>query len=511
MRARANSKNSKTGVSPYIAARYAQALRIVAFSDCRVQDIEAIVSWVARLSEEPDLIIYTGDDIRRFVPNSETNYFEQLASLSRYGLVAVMGNDDLPKNRSLIQGHKVFEVHSQPVAIGKFLIVGLEGAPDHTIIGSTLHTEPDIAQHLRKSNTKSMGGRTTIVVSHTPPRGCLDEASRYGNRQIGSTALRETVEQNSRIALVVCGHVHNCGGHADKLEQATVLNTASHDSSASVPAKIATLFLHSDGSIEDLEWGKVLSSRRLSSEINEIGRIRAEQLAQSNITEVEQLAEASPETVARSLGRSPKTAAVFIARARAHLEGHPILVSTPELPERPRLYLDIETDLQHSFTWLVGIADEESDKVSQFFASTPGKEREILLELAAFLSDKEGHRLVHFSGRSFDYRILSQRMEYHGIALPRPLSQSVDCLPTLRRSIALPSPGFSLTEAASDFGYEFSYPEIDGWRIAYEYQQNIQLGKPIPENLLAYNRDDVLALRFLLQEVERFVTQLHSG
>jgi predicted RecB family nuclease len=189
------------------------------------------------------------------------------------------------------------------------------------------------------------------------------------------------------------------------------------------------------------------------------------------------------------------------------LEGYPRLLSTPELPERPRLYLDIETDLQHSFTWLVGIADEESDKVSQFFASTPGKEREILRELAAFLSDKEGHRLVHFSGRSFDYRILSQRMEYHSIALPRPLSQSVDCLPALRRSIALPSPGFSLTEAASDFGYSFAYPEIDGWRVAYEYQQAIQLGKPIPEHLLAYNRDDVLALRFLVQEVEKIVTQ----
>ncbi len=448
MGVRANSKDSKIGVSPRVVAKSTRNLRIVAFSDCRVQDIEAIISWVADLPGQPDLIIYAGDDVERFVPDSETNYFEQLASLSRYGLVAVLGNDDHPTNRSLIQGHKVFEVHSQPVIVGNFLIVGLEGAPDHTVIGSTLHTESDIAHHLSSSISDSKR-RTTVVVSHTPPHGYLDEAMRFGNRQIGSIALREAIEDDRRIALVVCGHVHNCGGHEDKLGHATVLNTSSHDNSNSIPANLATLILRSNGTVRDLEWTKVLSSLRLASEISGIGRVYAERLSQNGITEVEHIADASPEAIGQSIGWHPAAAAIFVARAKARLEGYPRLLSTPELPERPRLYLDIETDLQHSFTWLVGIADEESDKVSQFFASTPGKEREILLELAAFLSDKEGHRLVHFSGRSFDYRILSQRMEYHSIALPRPLSQSVDCLPALRRSIALPSPGFSLTEAAS--------------------------------------------------------------
>lgn len=505
---RAESKNPNYGVSPHIIARSARKLRIVAFSDCRVQDIETIVSWVAGLAERPDLIIYAGDDIERFVPDSQTNYFEQLASLSRYGLVAVTGNDDLPENRSLIRGYKVFEVHSQPAAIGDFLIVGVEGAPDPGI-GPTLHTESDIAHHLDSSISEGTNS-TVVVVSHTPPRGCLDEAMRFGNRQIGSTTLREAIEKDSRVALVVCGHVHNCGGHHDKLGYATVLNASSHDNSVSIPANIATLLLRSNGAIEDLEWAKILSSFRLASEINEIGRVRAGQLAQDGITEIEHLAEASPETVGRSLGRGPETAEIFIARARARLEGRPLLVSTPKLPEKPRLYLDIETDLQKSFTWLVGVTTEESDEVLQFFAPHPDRESETLLEFADFLAGQEDNCIVHFSGNSFDRRILSQLMEHYGIALPQPLLQSVDCLPALRRSVALPSPGFSLTEAASDFGYSFTYPGMDGWQVAYEYQQAIQSGKPPSEHSLAYNRDDVLALRFLVQGAEKLGTWLQN-
>lgn len=156
-------------VEPHVVAKSTKALRIVAFSDCRVQDLEAIAWWIDSGSEKPDLIIYAGDDVGRFVPDPETNYFERIASLSRYGLVAVTGNDDLPEQRSLIRGHKVYEVHSQPVALGRFLIVGAEGAPAPGI-GFTLHPETEIADHLRRSIPKDTN-QVIILVSHTPLKG----------------------------------------------------------------------------------------------------------------------------------------------------------------------------------------------------------------------------------------------------------------------------------------------------------------------------------------------------
>lgn len=500
---RASSKDGSHPVKPHVIARSAQALRIIAFSDCRVQNIEIIVSWIKGRSEIPDLIIYAGDDIKRFVPDTGTNYFEQLASLSRYGIVAVTGNDDLPEVRDLIRGDKVYEVHSQPVAIGRFLVVGVEGAPAPGI-GFTLHAESELAQHLRRSLPKR-ANRTIIVVSHAPPRGCLDEAIRFGNGPIGSTAVRDFVKEEPRVALVVSGHVHLCGGRRDKLGHAVVVNAASHDT-VDKPARIATFLLQPSGVIENFSWSEVVSSIPVA-EISGIGPKYATRLAHADITMIEHLADASPHTVGRALGRHPSTTTIFIARAQARLTGLPSLVSVPEIPKKPRLYLDIETDLQQSYTWLVGVATEESNEVRQFFAPHPSKEGEMLRELIIFLATGADHTVVHYSGNQFDKRILKERMESHGLTPPPSLLQSVDCLPDLRRTLALPTRGLTLKEAVEYLGYRFAYPELDGLDVALEYERAIRSGQPVPERLLAYNRDDVLALRFLVQEVERLAAK----
>lgn len=499
-------------IEPQLVAKSARTLRILAFSDCRVQDLKTIVSWVRDHSSKPDLIIYAGDDVGRFVPTPEENYFEQLASLSRYGIAAVVGNDDPPHYRTLIRGRKVYEVHSQPIIIGRFLITGIEGAPilkDGKNLGFTLYEESEIAHHLSQS-TSSSENYTVILVSHTPPRGCLDEAMRHNTGQIGSTAVREFVEAEPSVALVVSGHVHLCGGRHDSLDHTMVLNAASDDK-AGKPARIATMLLRADGSVEDLQWTNVSSRFQLAAEIQGISHVYAARLALSGIVTVEQLAESSPEVVGQALGWNPEKAAIFIARAQSLLQGQPILVSALELPKQPRLYLDIETDLQQSYTWLAGIATENSDNVHQFFAPHPSKENEMLHQLATFLAARENSSVLHFSGTQFDRRVLLARMESHGIAPPKSLLQSVDCLGPLRQALALPSPTFGLKEAVACFGYRFTYPELDGFGVAYAYQQAVHFGKPIPEHLLAYNRDDVLALRFLIQKAERFAFGLESG
>lgn len=306
------------------------------------------------------------------------------------------------------------------------------------------------------------------------------------------------------MALVVSGHVHLCGGRHDKLGQATVVNAASNDNGFGSPAaKIATLLLRPDGAIEDLRWTEVVPSSQLAFEINGIGPAYAERLAQAGITTVEQLADASLFTVGKAIAQSPNTAQLFIARAQARLNGCPSLVSMPKLPKRPRLYLDIETNLQQSYTWLVGVASEEGNEVRQFFAPHPDEEGEMLQELSAFLTTVADHSVVHFSGTQFDRRILVQRMENYDLLPPPALLRSTDSLFALRPCLVLPSRSLKLKEAAECLGYHFAHSDLDGFMVAYEYQKAIQAGSAVPKRLLAYNRDDVLALRFLIQEVEK--------
>jgi len=43
-------------------------LKILAFSDYRIHDVNMLLDFVSNLGEKPDLILYAGDDIRRFTP-----------------------------------------------------------------------------------------------------------------------------------------------------------------------------------------------------------------------------------------------------------------------------------------------------------------------------------------------------------------------------------------------------------------------------------------------------------
>lgn len=219
-------------------------LRVFALSDYGVHDVKLLLDLVRGLVAKPDLILYAGDEIDMFVgapggslerlytyghqeATGEHNYFEELAREARYGLGAVRGNDDRMLAPEYIKGEKVYDLHYTWLKVGSYLIIGLEDAPaKHDILG---YAEADY--RLRLELAKSLLGRRDklIVVSHAPPRGVLDRAGRYGEKSIGSLALREFIEEFDKLVLVVCGHVHRYGGMYERLGNAIVVNVSSHD------------------------------------------------------------------------------------------------------------------------------------------------------------------------------------------------------------------------------------------------------------------------------------------
>jgi len=163
--------------------------------------------------------------------SAASNLFEKLASLSKYGLAAVIGNDEHPYVRSMINGRKVYNIHYTPLRIGRFLILGQEGAvavepfnPGYVVYG-----EGDVKFHLTLAAKAKSPEDRIIIVSHNPPQGILDRAIRFGERSIGSRALRDFIEERNDVALVICGHVHSCGGRSEKLNKTLVVNVSSHD------------------------------------------------------------------------------------------------------------------------------------------------------------------------------------------------------------------------------------------------------------------------------------------
>jgi len=191
--------------------------------------------------------------------SATSNLFEKLASLSKYGLAAVIGNDEPPYARSMITGKNVYNVHYTPLRIGRFLVLGQEGAAavEPFNPGYVVYWEGDIKFHLSLVAKAKYPEDKIIIVSHTPPQGILDRAIRFGERSIGSKALRDFIEERDDVALVICGHVHSCGGRKERLNKTLVANVSSHDDPFS-RANIAWIRLKPNGTV-DVKFEKLPS------------------------------------------------------------------------------------------------------------------------------------------------------------------------------------------------------------------------------------------------------------
>jgi Icc-related predicted phosphoesterase len=60
-----------------------------------------------------------------------------------------------------------------------------------------------------------------VLVSHSPPQGVLDVSS--SGKSLGSIAVHQAIDR-CQPRLVVCGHIHACGGQAATIGATTVIN-----------------------------------------------------------------------------------------------------------------------------------------------------------------------------------------------------------------------------------------------------------------------------------------------
>jgi len=485
------------------------SLRLVAFSDYRVQDIGLLIEELSTLQPRPDLILYAGDDIGRFQSASGENLFEVIASRSRHGLCAVPGNDDKPSVRELIRGKSVFNVHLCPAVIGAYAVLGVEGAPyrrDLEKRGYISHSEQEIRKQLTAQEHKVKSKRL-IILSHAPPEGVLDQSVRFSPdgrpRSIGSRALKKFLQSSNNVPLVVCGHAHRCGGRNETVGRTLIVNAANHDDEKAV-GRFAVIDLASRGRV-GVGWRVIRETRVLPG----IGPSIGDRLREKGIRRLEELASLSPEDaeviypVLRNMGCKPE---VICSRARAWVQNRPIVIAKPKFPQRPRVYLDIETDICQSYVWLVGCVVDDGEYTS-FFAESPADEKRILKEFLSFIRHPPGAKILSFSGSRFDERILRQRVLSHGLDTSA-CDRMVDAYGLIVNVIALPTESLRLKELAAFFGYRYKHPDLDGWAVASLYEDRYQsltncaLRRKLRRMLIEYNEDDVRCLPHILSAIQ---------
>jgi len=219
---------------------YLKGLNIYCLEDLRRVPISKVY--------EDDIYMYY------YLPSANKNYFEELAKYSRYGVLVVRGNDGSKVDRALIYGNKVYDLHKTIVKIGSFVFVGFEGPyyfSEETFFEHYVKIRFEFVKKLIGADDK------IVIVSHIPPKGFLDRAERFGHRSVGSLTLRQIMEENRKLKLIICGHVHACGGRYTTFDGVIIANVSSHDSVLD-RANVALITLH-EGMKPEIRFEKIPS------------------------------------------------------------------------------------------------------------------------------------------------------------------------------------------------------------------------------------------------------------
>jgi len=478
------------------------AIRILAFSDWRVQEIDSIYKLVESI-EPVDFIVYAGDDIGRFEEKG-INYFSKLSGSAKSGQVlAVIGNDDTYLQKRILKAKGVHDLYKQSYVYKNFAFIGLEASTSGPALFR--HEEKDFEEHLRYQ-LKQVNRRRLVVLSHTPPYGILDRGIRFADldentHHIGSTALRSFIDTKP-VDLVICGHCHSHGGMIERCGNTTIVNVSSHDNPGS-KGNFAVIESTKDGTV-NVEWHDTfeIGGRDSLMRIYGIGPVRAKMLTRCGISKIDQIAECEDLVeLSRKSSLSENHLKVLQLRAKSLLNNKTYQIARFVIDCDNAIFFDIETDIACERVWLIGF--QIDGRFTRFYADNWIQEKEILERFTEILRDNPNRTLVSFSGTNFDYRVTLEAIRRYKLEESfLTLLPHIDLSTLIRRSFILPNQRFALKDLAAFLGYSFKYPDLDGFIVALRYHKHVEDGSPLDPKILEYNQDDVKALPFIIEKLK---------
>ncbi len=189
-------------------------MRLLLFSDlhCDIRAAQRLVE----LGRNAEVAIGAGDfgQVRRRV----SVCIDVLREMACPTVVVPGNNESLEELGTACRGWDgVHVLHGSGVMIDGVQFFGLGGGVPVTPFGSwSFDFSEDSASELLKDFPT--GG---VLVSHSPPKGCLDVDGSGTSR--GSTTVRDLI-MAKKPALVVCGHIHACWGRTEMLGDTPIVN-----------------------------------------------------------------------------------------------------------------------------------------------------------------------------------------------------------------------------------------------------------------------------------------------
>jgi Icc-related predicted phosphoesterase len=192
-------------------------MKILATSDLH-GDFETLKKLVD-VVRDYDAVIIAGDFTNFSSARVARHMLSELESHAKK-LFIVPGNCDLEETSELYTELGISLHGSGKIVdgIGFFGAGGSNITPFNTPLE---YADDDIKGMLEEGYEKIKRAKIKILVSHSPPKGTLDQTS--GGINAGSEAVRDFLNEN-KVSLVICGHIHEAKG-VGKVGAAEVVNT----------------------------------------------------------------------------------------------------------------------------------------------------------------------------------------------------------------------------------------------------------------------------------------------
>ena len=471
------------------------------FSDWRIHDVESPLMAAQKI--KPDLIIYAGDDVARFGPeqNNGQNVFSEMARHSKYGVFAIIGNDCSKADKKILKAAGVHDLHQAPKIVEQIGFIGLEGGTGElpNPIGITIYTGKEIKKHLYSALKKISKSKRIVLVSHNPPLDVLDLAYRFGVEHIGSKEIRNFILKNIQVTLNICGHVHSRGGQSGYLGKCLVVNAANHDE---IGADERIAVIDTEGK-KSLEW----YTDELMS-LPQVGSSRRRHFIEAGIHSLDDIEKVKDANLERLPGVGKWHITLWRNKIKAIRTGKPIVLTGLPLPANS-LFCDIETDLALSIVWLIGIYNPQKGEFIQFVAKNRQEEKKRLSEFCQYLMKNKIESIVSFSNCKFEERVLKKRLRACGLAKHQILIKDTDIGAWMQNNLFCTASSYKLKDLASVLGYGFKHKEISGFDVGVFYESYLAKEKThfTMAEILAYNRDDVMSLPFLVDRINKIFAE----
>jgi len=262
--------------------------------------------------------------------------------------------------------------------------------------------------------------------------------------------------------------------------------------------------------------------------IHGIASIRNRQLSDLGIKDIRALAEADVKGLYLEWKElSPWATGIseldkMIIHAKSWLELRPVYFGEYPLPVSDEIMiLDLEYDpLSH--IWLVGllVVNNKEIECHQFFAEDASMEKETLVNLIDLLGRYNNHQILTWYGMGADIPQLRTAWQKHKLPtnkLVDLIGRHTDLYQFTLNSCRFPLKSFGLKEVGKHLGFVRKLDDIDGLVALSMYNQYLDIPKKnkkkrlsIKNDLLAYNREDLEATLFTLNQLKSIAQAKHN-